>query len=135
MESTDNIKMNYENCGRWWSDNDIELIKKDGHIYALDGWNGEKYLSCWECGGAYNMDAISESDISIKPIYRYDIENINLNVVDENSDEWEYACEIVDYQVDSSEISLSEKLNKCQKKCDEINSQSTQKSKENSISL
>lgn len=35
--------------GTWWSDNNIELVKINGKIHALDGWNGEKYLHCWEC--------------------------------------------------------------------------------------
>lgn len=34
----------------WWNSNSetIECVEIDGKWYALYGWNGEEYTSCWE---------------------------------------------------------------------------------------
>lgn len=44
---------NFESIGTWWNDDSIELIKIDGEIYALDGWNGETYTESWKCVDEY----------------------------------------------------------------------------------
>lgn len=58
----------FENVGTWWNDNNIELVKIDGEVFALDGWNGERYCASWKCTGEFLMDA-SEEYYSIIPIY------------------------------------------------------------------
>lgn len=58
----------YEEYGTWWNSREIELIKKDGKIYALNGWNGEEYTDCWEVGGKYETEIIKEG-IYARPIY------------------------------------------------------------------
>ena len=65
----------------WWPD--IPTVEIDGDIYALSGWNGEKYLDCWQCVGEFNLDASDERYI-ITPVW----EEIS-------EDEWE----IIDYDV------------------------------------
>lgn len=67
----------------WWNDNSIKLVKINGKIYALYGWNGEKYLHCWECTDKFTV--VNESiEYEIAPIYK------------ENEDG---EFEIVDYEV------------------------------------
>ena len=56
--------------GTWWSDNNIELVKINGKIYALDGWNGEKYLHCWECIDRFTI--VDDKEYEIRPIYNSD---------------------------------------------------------------
>jgi len=56
-----------ETPGRWWNGGQ-ELIKKDGEVYALNGWNGESYISSWKCLGEDCMEA-SEENYAITPIY------------------------------------------------------------------
>ena len=70
--------------GTWWSDNNIELVEIDGKIYALDGWNGEKYLHCWECIDRFTV-ADDNAEYEIRPIY--------------NSDETIDEVEIIDFEV------------------------------------
>ena len=70
--------------GTWWSDNNIELVKINGKIYALDGWNGEKYLHCWECIDRFTA-ANDNIEYEIRPIY--------------NSDETIDEVEIIDFEV------------------------------------
>ena len=67
----------------WWNDNSIELVKINGRIYALYGWNGESYIHCWECADEFTV--INESiEYEIIPIYT------------ENEDG---EFEIVDYEI------------------------------------
>ena len=63
------MKENFEYLGLWWSDKETELVKIDGKIYALYGWNGEHYNSCWEV--AENLiDVIDEKqEYTIAPIH------------------------------------------------------------------
>ncbi len=76
--------MKYENVGTWPYHSDIELVQlSDGHIYALDGWNGETFEGCWRCVGEYNLDA-SKEKYRIRPVHEWH---------DEDS------CEIIDYEI------------------------------------
>lgn len=34
--------------GYWWNDKEIEIFEIEGRPIALSGWNGEKYMDCWE---------------------------------------------------------------------------------------
>lgn len=56
--------------GNWWSDKSIDLLQmEDGKVYALNNWNGECWLECWECLGKYHIDS-SEVEYTIIPIYK-----------------------------------------------------------------
>lgn len=55
----------------------------DGEVYALYGWNGEEYGSCWKCTGEFLTEA-SREEYTLKPVYKEVAE-----------DEWE----IVNYEV------------------------------------
>lgn len=52
----------------WWTGDNIEIVEIEGKLYALYGWNGEKYLHCWECIDKYTA-VDSEEEYEIKPIY------------------------------------------------------------------
>lgn len=66
--------------GKWWNDRSIEVWEIGGTQYALSGWNGERYLNCWEV-----VDGIeSGAKAVIEPIY---------NKIGEDE------FEIVDYKV------------------------------------
>ena len=53
----------------WWLDKNIEIVEINGELYALYGWNGEKYNHCWKCADRYN--AIDEDiEYVIKPVYQ-----------------------------------------------------------------
>ena len=59
--------MNY--VGQWWSDSSIEMMQIEGNVYALYGWNGEKYINCWKCIGDNLMQA-SEEEYHIIPTFK-----------------------------------------------------------------
>jgi len=59
---------NFKNVGNWWNDKSIELVDIEGDVYALNGWNGEKYMNAWKCTGEDYMDA-SEEEYIISPVY------------------------------------------------------------------
>lgn len=60
---------NFKNVGRWWNDKEIELVEIDGKVYALNGWNGEKYLDSWEVAKNDYTDIINDG-FTIKPEYK-----------------------------------------------------------------
>lgn len=77
---------------------DVPLIKYNDNVYALGGWNGEKYTDCWK----YESDQYSDSSkqhCEAKPIYKYQKDNVSLDTVEENSQEWDELCETVDYEI------------------------------------
>lgn len=41
----------FENVGTWWNDDNIELVKIDGEVFALAEWNEERYCTSWKCTG------------------------------------------------------------------------------------
>lgn len=69
--------------GTWWNDANIDLVEIDGCVYALYGWNGEKFTSCWKCTGEFHTEASGE-EYSIRPVHK-----------EVSKDEWE----IVGYEV------------------------------------
>ncbi len=88
----------YEEYGNWWNDYKTELIKKDNRIFALNGWNGEEYIDCWECKDEF--DILNENErYCIKPIYKFQEEKIDLSLIEEDSEEWFDALEVVDYDI------------------------------------
>ena len=84
----------------WHGWPDIHIVEIDGVLYALSGWNGEKYTDCWEC--LDQCTPVEGSSYTLTPVYRFEVENIDLDTIEENSDEWDKAIEIVDYRVESN---------------------------------
>ena len=55
---------------KWWT-GDIEVVEVEGRFIALDGWNGETYLDCWEVeeikiDTAYG---IKVDGLQVRPVY------------------------------------------------------------------
>ena len=55
--------------GKWWRNNNIDLVEVKGKVYALYGWNGEKYYNCWIVMGEFHTEASKEKYV-LTPIYR-----------------------------------------------------------------
>lgn len=87
-----------KHVGYWWNDSNIELIEQGGRVFALYGWNGEAFTNCWECFGEYH-DISSKEMYVAQPVRRFELEDIQLDEIEENSPEWDYAVEIVDYNI------------------------------------
>lgn len=51
-----------------WCDTDIDVVEIGGELYALNGWNGEKYCDCWKCIDRFTAEPDSEG-IEIRPVY------------------------------------------------------------------
>ena len=54
-----------------WFESDIDIVNIDGELYALDGWNGEKYLHCWKCLDRYTADP-DDREYEVTPVYDWD---------------------------------------------------------------
>lgn len=87
--------------GTWLFDKSIELVELQGEVYALAGWDGEKYGACWKCTGpGYMYDAPGR--YTLTPVYRFEAEHIDLSQLEEGSAEWEHAIRLVNYEVRSN---------------------------------
>jgi len=87
---------NSEWVGNWWNDRNIQLWRIDGNIYALYGWNGERYLHCWQV--AENLiDSVDNKEYEISPIYRYQVEGKEFP--DESAEDFDDLIETVGYTV------------------------------------
>ena len=67
---------------------DYEL--EDGTLLFEEGWNGEIYRN----GRKDKKDTNKE----YKPVYRFQVDNVDINNLEENSDEWLYETEIIGFE-------------------------------------
>ena len=100
MEKNNMFQPEQKPIGQWWNAGarDIPLYRIGKEVFALDGWNGEKWTDCWTCSGEGYTKA-SERRYEVRPVYRFERTNMNMDSIEENSPEWERANEIVDFQV------------------------------------
>lgn len=80
-----------------WNNGDVPMVEIDERLFALHGWNGEVWLRCWECLDKWT--AASEKTFEIRPIHRFEIEGIDFETLEESSLKWDYAVEIVDFEI------------------------------------
>ena len=86
--------------GYWSGEHDyIEMVEVDGGIYALSGWNGEKFTNCWKCIDEWTVDPDEPGRFVATPVYRFQVEEIDLDSLEENSEEWKSAVEIINYDI------------------------------------
>lgn len=80
----------------------FDIVEIGGKLYVLNdnGWNGERWHDCWEVLNRNGSErAADEREYSIKPIYRFQAEKIDLESLEENGEEWNSAVEVVDYEI------------------------------------
>lgn len=55
--------------GKWWNAKSIELVEIEGEgTFALHGWNGEKYTTCWKVDEK-DLTEASKEEYTITPEY------------------------------------------------------------------
>lgn len=59
---------------RLWNNTDIEVVEIDGRWYALNGWNGESYLDCWETD-EHTFTMGDGKVYKISPVYEQTVED------------------------------------------------------------
>lgn len=60
--------------GANWMDTDIPIVEIDDDLYALNGWNGEKYLHCWKCIDRFTADP-DDREYEVRPVYDMNVWN------------------------------------------------------------
>lgn len=80
----------------------IPVYLLNGRYYAADGWNGEEYLDSWEVaefkhGTGYGV--APGTGCSLRPVYAWEADNIDIDSLDEASQEFEDAIQIVDFEI------------------------------------
>ena len=63
---------------------------EDGTLLFEKDWNGEIY------GNGFKDN--KHTNLEYKPVYRFQLDNVDLNNLEENSDEWNYESEIVGFE-------------------------------------
>lgn len=86
-----------EPIARWTDGQDIYRIETfaDTRCYVMNGWDGEMWTDCLEVSPD-DLHKIIRHDIVLCPVYRFEAENIDLSKVEEGSDAWDRAHELVD---------------------------------------
>ena len=70
---------------------DVEAcIMGDGKTYNLSRWNGEEWGGWWEDLNPDNCGTCA------RPVYRFEVEGIDLDTLEEEGSEWYSAIEIVE---------------------------------------
>lgn len=80
------IKIKHENVIKH-----IDYVLEDETELYNEDWNSEIYKNGLKDGKNTNLE--------YKPVYNYQIENIDISKLVENSNEWLYALEIVGFEV------------------------------------
>lgn len=80
----------------------IPVYLLNGRYYAADGWNGEEYLDSWEVaefkhGTGYGV--APGTGCSLRPVYAWQADGIDIASLDEASQEFEDAIQIVDFEI------------------------------------
>ena len=70
--------------GYWVGTTDIPVVSIDGELYALDGWNGEKWLHCWKCIDRYTA-ADDDREYEIIPHYDWEDYDEDADVMDDDT--------------------------------------------------
>ena len=81
----------------YWNNGDIPMVEIDSKVYALHGWNGVTWLRCWECLDKWTP--ASEKTFEVRPVHRFEVEEIDLETLEENSPEWDCAVEVVEFEI------------------------------------
>lgn len=67
---------------------DYEL--EDGTLLFEQDWNGEIY------GNGLKNE--KDTNKEYRPVYRFEVDNVDIDTLEENSDEWNSAMEIVGFE-------------------------------------
>lgn len=99
-------------CEYIGDDDGMDIITYNGTVYAVTGWNGEQHEATEFSGtaSAYRdrrsglLKAILHGkpvyECFIRPIYRYEVDGMDLDELEEDSEEWKNAVEVLDIDID-----------------------------------
>ena len=60
---------NFTVIGKWWNGSSIDLVNiEDEGVFALNGWSGEKYTTCWKVDEK-DLTEASKEEYTITPGY------------------------------------------------------------------
>ena len=70
-----------------------------GVLYCAAGWNGEAYTRAFRVRNRYEVDAENPQEVTLRPVYVFQAEGIDLDTVEENSDEWDRVTAFADFDI------------------------------------
>lgn len=67
------------------------ILENDVGLYSID-WNGEKYIN------GFNIEKNKITNKTYTPIRKFEVENIDISDIEENSEEWFELMEIAGFE-------------------------------------
>lgn len=86
----------------WWNaqpSDPMPIYNLGGVLYCAAGWNGEAYTRAFRVLNRYEVDAEHPQPVTLRPVYIFQAEGINLDDVEENSDEWNRVTAFADFDI------------------------------------
>jgi hypothetical protein len=86
----------------WWTAQPIDpmpIYDLGGVLYCAAGWNGEAYTRAFRVLNRYEVDAENPQEVTLRPVYIFQAEGIDLDGVEENSDEWNRVTAFADFDI------------------------------------
>ena len=72
--------------------NMVDYELENGVLLYSNDWNGEIY------GNGFNSENTENTNCEYKPVYKYQLDDIDISEVEENSEEWYKLSEIVGFE-------------------------------------
>lgn len=85
----------------WWNapvSEDMLIYKIGDSLICANGWNGLSFTNSFRVSDRYT--AVDNAEISLTPIYRWQDEKLEMSEIEENSDMWDAATEVIGFSVE-----------------------------------
>lgn len=86
----------------WWNaqqGEEMPIYDLGGVLYCAAGWNGEAYTRAFRVLNRYEVDQENPQPVTLRPVYVFQAEGIDLDGVEENSDEWNRVTAFADFDI------------------------------------
>lgn len=77
----------------------MPIYDLNGALYCAAGWNGESYTHAFRVLSRYDLDPDYPQEVTLRPVYVFEAEGIDLDTIEENSDEWSRATAFADFDI------------------------------------
>lgn len=85
-----------------WRDSEIDVIRIENRLFALNEWDGFGFNNCWECRDCYNK--VNDDRYTLHAVYRFEAQNVYDFDVSEDSEEYKRLTEIVSYRIEKNTL-------------------------------
>ena len=77
----------------------MPIYNINGTLYCAAGWNGEAFVHSFRVLNRYDVDPDYPEEVTLRPLYVFEVEGIDLDNIEENSDEWNRVTAFADFNI------------------------------------